>query len=59
MGEKSLKFVERLFFMMVWVIIVLALAGFLLHLANAKGVLPGFLQRVIGYTDLSSQAGGA
>jgi hypothetical protein len=58
MGEKVVTFGERFFFMMVWVIIVLAAAGFLIHFAQSKGVLPGFLQSVLGYTDLSQQAGG-
>lgn len=58
MGEKTLKFGERLFFMMVWIVIILIATGFVIHWAKSRGILPGFLQNALGYTNLSAQAGG-
>ena len=34
--------VERIFWMVVWVLLILILAGFLLHLMNQYGIFPGF-----------------
>ena len=56
--EKSVAFLERLFFMMVWVIIVLVLAGFLFHLLASRGIGTGILQWVGGQANLQAQAGG-
>lgn len=58
MGEKALKFGERFFFMMVWVIIILIASGFVIHMAKSRGLLPSFLANALGYTNLSAQAGG-
>jgi hypothetical protein len=57
MGEKALKFSERLFFLAVWVVIALIVAGFVLHTANKYGVLPGVTQWIGDHTNLSAQAG--
>lgn len=58
MGEKAVRFSERLFFMAVWVLIILLLIGFTFHLSNKYGVLPGVSQWLADHTNLSQQAGG-
>ena len=58
MGEKAIKFAEHIFFTMTWVVIVLILAGYILHLANKQGILPGVTSWIGQHTDLASQAGG-
>lgn len=57
MVERTVRFSERFFFLMVWVILALVVAGVVIHYAESKGVLPGFLQKGLAYTNLSSQAG--
>lgn len=53
-----LKFTEHFFWTVVWVILVLIAAGFVLHLMNTKGILPGVASWVGAHTNLQAQAGG-
>lgn len=55
---KLLSFSERLFFMIVWVLIAIILANFLLHLMNTYNVLPGVAQWIGAHTNLQAEAGG-
>lgn len=57
MGEKALKFTERFFFLMVWVIIATIGAGFILHLASSRGILPGVTSWIGQHTNIQAQVG--
>lgn len=57
MVEKTVTFSERLFFMMVWVVIVIILAGFVLQAAKHYGILPGVAAWIGQHANLSAQAG--
>jgi hypothetical protein len=52
-----LKGAEHLFFTIVWILAILVLAGLLLHLLNSRGLIPGFLARILSYTNIAAQAG--
>jgi len=49
---------ERIFWMIVWVLLILVLAGFLLHLMNQYNILPGVAQWVANRATPASAVGG-
>ena len=50
---------ERFFWMIVWVLLILVLAGFLLHLMVQYNILPGVATWVANKATPSVAAGGA
>jgi hypothetical protein len=49
---------ERVFWMIVWVLLILVLAGFLLHLMNEHGIFPGVANWVATKATPSAAIGG-
>ncbi len=51
------KAAEHLFFSIVWILLILVLAGLLLHFLNGRGLLPSFVGNILQYSNVAAQAG--
>lgn len=56
--ERIFKTSERLFFAMVWIVIILLAVGFTLKFMADFGILPGVARWIGMNTNLEQQAGG-
>ena len=54
-----LRFTEHFFWTVVWVLLVLVAAYFLLSFMSARGILPGLTSWVGTHTNLAAAGGGA
>ena len=53
------NFAERVFWMILWVLLILVLAGFLLHLMYQYNIFPGIAQKVATWATPDRAVGGS